>query len=170
MASGKNTIVKEVRIGQVVPDMTNFMSATLSTFKQGDLLILDTTSSCIRAATAESEMTGLLGVATIDVTLGVPPAVYSTDVDASVGVPALNGPIFGMTAKMLVVGSVALAPGQSMYATPASGARYVQPLNAAATGTKIIGTYQGPTISSTVAGSEVEVLIGSRYPGDTLKF
>lgn len=168
--AGKNTVVKEVRIGQLFPDMTNLMGA-LATMKQGELVIFDSTSKVLRAATAESELSTLVGIAAVDVTAGVVASPYTTDVDAAQGTPALPGPLFGMTARFILTTGVNLAKGEVMYGQPASGARYVMPIGSgAASGTKAIGIYQGGTVTSSAAGLEVEVLLGCRYPDDTLKF
>jgi hypothetical protein len=54
-------------------------------------------------------------------------------------------------------------PGDLVYLDPADD---VQTVSSA--GTKAIGVYVGPLLSAAPAGSQVEVHLGHRYPGDTL--
>ena len=159
-----NTVVKEVAIKQILPDIKNFLNAS-SAFVEGDLVIYDASTYLVRAATAESELSALLGIAAVSVVNGKPPSPYSTDVDASLAIPAQNGPIYGCTAKFTLKTGDALNPGAALYAYPAGGNQAVS-----ASGTKQIGVYQGPAISSAAAGTVVEALVGARFPNDTLKF
>jgi hypothetical protein len=164
-----NTVVKEIAIKQVFPDVKNLTDSTVSYF-QGDIMIFDTTTKLVRAATAESECVTLLGIADANIYLGKPfSPYYNTPVDAAQAVPAINGPIYGMTAKLILKSGDSLTAGAAVFAYQNNsdtvyGKQYCQ-----AAGTKAIGVYQGPAITGDGV-AKVEVLIGSRYPNDTLKF
>lgn len=163
--AGKNTEVKIIAPKQIMPDAKPVVSSATN-FAQGDILILDTSTHLLRAPTAEGECSACMGIAAIDVSNGKPLSPYTgTAVDAAAAVPALDGPIYGNTFKMLAKGSDAFNPGDMVYAYIAGGTRYVS-----SSGTKAIGVYQGAAIASAVAGQEIECLIGARFPNDALKF
>ena len=87
-----------------------------------------------------------------------------------VGVMAVNGPIYGNSYFMTIKTSDTLAPGAYVYAYPTGGVGYVS-ATAAATSTQPIGVYIGhTTVTSAAAGTQIECLIGARFPNDTLKF
>lgn len=164
MAVGKNTIVKEIAVNQVFDDITGMIASTAS-FNQGDLLMYSPTTYQVTTMVAEADAQYFIGVATEDIVTGKPRVPYSTDVDSSIAAGAVNGPIYGVVASCILQTGQTINPGQAMYAAPSAGGRYV-----AGAGTKIIGVYEGSAIASSVAGQVVNVRIGARYPGDTLKF
>jgi hypothetical protein len=162
----KNTIVREVGRKSLFESAINVISSAVS-FNQGDLLVFNDTTNLIAIPAAETEGNTFLGVATVSIASGKLIGPYSGISDA-VSTSAINdvpGPAYGVIAKCVAKTGIALAPGDSIYLDPATGTRGVTN-----TGTKAIGIYQGPTVASAVAGSEIEVLIGCRHNGDTLKY
>lgn len=171
MAFGKNTIVKEVAIKQIIPDVKVFTNSSIS-YNQGDHLIFDTANNVVRAATAEGEGATYLGIAALDVVSGQPRSPYSGigDADVNTAIPSESGPLYGMTAKFILKTGDALVRGAGVYIYVTAGGRGVASSAGIGPGTKPIGVYQGATISSAAAGQEIEVLVGARYPNDILKF
>ena len=149
---------------QIFPNIKNLVDATVS-FAQGDLLIYDATNKLVRKPASEGECSTLVGIASFDAASGKPLSAFQTAVDGSVGTPALNGPIYNVVAKMILTTGSTLNAGALVYSNPTVGAQVV-----ATSGTKAIGIYQGASIAGSAAGQTVEILIGARYPGDTLAF
>jgi len=163
--SGKNTEVKIISPKQIIADAKPIVDSSVS-FAQGDILILDTSTHLLRAPTAEAECSAFIGIAALDISSGKPLSPYiGTAVDAALAVPALDGPLYGNTYKMVAKTGDAFYPGDMVYAHIATGARGVS-----VSGTKAIGVYQGKAIASAAAGQEIECLIGARFPNDALKF
>jgi hypothetical protein len=109
------------------------------------------------------------GIASQSLVNGIPVSpIQGTDVDAAEGVPALDGPIYGVTASLVLKTSDAVDPGDVVYIDGASGTRHVTATQAS--GAKPIGIYQGPSISSAAAGQEIEVLLGATYPNGAPNF
>lgn len=164
--SGKNTIKRSVRQGSMAESSKAFLTSTIS-YNQGDLLVMDTSAHTIRKASTESEMNQFMGIARETVVNGVIPRPYTTDVDASAAIADVAGPIYGITALAQLKASDTLNPGDVVYAYTTQGPRVVS-----ASGTKVIGIYQGATVTGAPSASptEVEVLFGHRYPADTLVF
>lgn len=162
--AGKNTITREVRPASIFESAVNVISSAVS-FDQGDLLILS--SNLLAKPAAESDGSTFLGVARVSITSGVVVSPYRNDVSASQAVADIPGPWYGVVAKCQLKASASLSPGGLVYLDPATGTRGV-----AASGTKAIGVYQGPSVTGGPSTNltEVEVLIGHRYPGDTLAF
>lgn len=168
--AGKNTEVKIIAPKQIFPDVRGITS-TASDWSQGDILIFDTVNTIVRAATGEAEGQYVLGIAQQDVTDGIPNGPYGTLVNQSnVGAMAVNGPVYGNTYNMVIKTGETIAPGAYVYAYPTGGASYVA-ATAAATATQPVGVYVGHvTVTSAAAGTQIECLIGARYPNNTLKF
>lgn len=165
MAKGKNTIVRTVNPKQVFAEVAKFVDSTIS-YNQGDLLIWDATNKLIKIAAAEGDGATMLGVALQTIIAGqLQSPIQGTDVDASQSVGSIAGPQSGVVAKCTLKASDSLVAGQLVYLNPAEGARCVQ-----SSGTKAIGVYQGVAVTGgpSATATEVEVLIGSRYPSDTL--
>lgn len=140
----------------------SLVDATVS-YDQGDLLILDTTGHLLALPAAEGDLATFVGVAVETVVDGKLKRPFVTDVDASQAPSALAGPALGVVVKLVLKTGDALFPGDLVYGDPVSGTQNVQ-----AAGTKAIGIYQGDAISSAFAGQKIDVLIGARYPGDSL--
>lgn len=155
--TSKNTILKSVRPGWVFPDIKSLLDSTIS-FNQGDLVYLDTTNHLVKALDSDAHAATLLGVSTEKVVSGKVSRPYSTDVDASQAAGAIQGPTFGVTAKLILKTGDALSPGQKVYFD--TDAQHCT----STAGTNALGVYQGPAIASAAAGQEIEVLINANYP------
>ena len=159
---GKNTVIRQIREGSLIPDVKNFTNSSIS-YNQGDLLIFDTSNNVVRAASAESECASFLGIAALDVVSGFPRSPYVTQVDASQGVSSMQGPIYGDSFGMVLQTGTTMSPGAAIYGSPVAVG--TEPNNiVSATGTYQIGVYLGPTVTTSAAGLVVEVLIGARWP------
>jgi hypothetical protein len=161
--AGKNRIVRTVQKGTLFPSAKALVDST-SDWNQGDLLIFDDTTNKIRVAASEGEGSTFLGIAEQTVVDGILNVPYSTDVDASRAVSEIPGPAHGVVAKLVLKTGAALNPGDLVYLNPSAGNYHVQEA-----GTKAVGVYAGAAISSASAGQEIEVLLGHRHPGDSLK-
>jgi hypothetical protein len=160
-----NKIVRSVAPKTIFAD-AYALTSTTADFEQCDLMVYDATTKKIIKPAAEADCATFLGVAQVAVVDGKIKSPYQgTAVDAAQAIGALPGPVYGVEVKLVLKTGDALNPGDLVYADPASGARHVQ-----AAGTKAIGVYQGAAIASAVAGQEIIVLVGARYPLDTLKF
>lgn len=163
MGAQKNTIVRSVAPKSIFEDATKLIT-TLSC-EQGDFLRYDSATQTIIKPAAEADGASVLGIAVQTLVSGQPTSPYpGTAVDAAQATPRLPGPTYGVVARCVAKTGDAFVPGQLVYLDPATGARGVQ-----TAGTKAIGVYQGAAITA-VAGQEIEVLLGSRYPADTLQF
>lgn len=160
--AGVNKKVRDVALKTVVPDIKPMIDSTTS-FNQGDLLVFNATSKKVVLPSLETEGATFLGVAPVTIVNGHVKDVYGTDVDAATAITAVPGPEYGSVWKLVLKTGDAITAGALVYLDPASGTRHVS-----ITGTKAIGVYQGAALTA-VAGQEIEVLVGSRYPGDTLK-
>ena len=162
--AGKNTITRSVAPRSIFPAADAVTSSTAD-YDQGDILIFDDSTNVIRKPASEAECETMLGIAQVSVVDGKQLSPYTgLPVDAAAAIASLPGPVFGVVAKMISKTADAWAPGDLVYADPATGSRGVTN-----TGTKEIGVYQGKTIASAAAGQEIEVHIGARFPADALK-
>lgn len=164
MGQGVNSTARKIATKMRFVDIANKVSGS-TTFNQGDHLIFDTTTNLVRKATLETEGATYLGIAPVSIVNGKYPASYVTDVDASVGRTALPGPTYGDVHRVMLKAGDAILPGDMVFLDPASGSRFVS-----VTGTKNIGVYQGAALTGAAGGTEIEVLIGSRFPNDVLEF
>jgi hypothetical protein len=162
MSTPKNRITRSVAVNSLFASALKVISAAVS-FNQGDLLVFDDTANLLKVPTAEAEGATFLGIAPVTVVSGKLKYPYTTDVDASSAIADVPGPVFGVVAKMLLKVGDVFAPGDAVYLSPADGAQVVS-----SAGTKSIGVFVGAGVTA-VAGSEGEVRIGCRHPGDTLK-
>lgn len=158
---GKNTIVRSVNPTSVFESAKAVINATVS-INQGDLVVFDNTANLLKLAAAESEGATFLGVMRDDIVLGKLRSPYNTEVDSSQAISDVAGPVCGVVAKCVAKTGDTFAPGDLVYLDPATGSRGVQ-----VAGTKAIGVYQGGSVTA-AAGQEIEVLLGHRFPGDTL--
>lgn len=163
MSQSRNNITREVSRKSLFPDASPLIPTTLS-YNQGDLLYFDSSTKRIKLAAAESEASTLLGVAVQKIVEGIPAQPYNTATSASQAQGALPGPAYGVIVSLYLKNGDALARGSLVYADPVTGAQNVQ-----AAGTKAIGLYQGANITG---GTDtlIEVLLGARYPSDSLVF
>lgn len=163
---GKNTITRSVAPKSIFESARNVISAA-TTFDQGDLLIFDDTTNLLRKPALETEGSTFVGVAKCSLVLGKLASPYNTDVVASQAIADVPGPEYGVIAKCVLKTGETLAPGDGIALHIATGSRGVQNISG---GTKQIGIYQGAAVAGSAAGLEIEVLIGCRHPGDSLKF
>lgn len=145
----------------VFPDASTVIDATTS-WEQGDLLFLD--SGLLKPIAAEVDAATFVGIAESTVVLGKVKSPYSTATDAAAGAVPVVGGVYGVVAKMVAKTGDAFNPGDLVYSVAAN------PQQVSSTGSKAIGIYQGGVVASAAAGSEVECLLGHRFPGDALAF
>lgn len=159
-----NTLRRRIATKTLFVDLhaAGLIDSTCS-FNQGDILGL--IAGLVKPLPTEADAEFLLGIAPVKVVSGKLPPAYLSDVDASVGTPAIPGPEYGSVYALTLTAGEVLAPGAEVFADPATG-----PQNVQAAGTKAIGIYQGKAITAPVGGAIVEVLVGARALDDTLKF
>lgn len=162
MSTPKNRITREIAKNSLFASALKVISSAVS-FNQGDLLVFDDTANLLKVPAAEAEGSTFLGIAPVTVVAGKLKYPYTTDVDASQAISDVPGPVFGVEAKMLLKVGDTFNPGDNVYLSPADGAQVVS-----SAGTKAIGVYVGATVTA-VSGSEGNVRIGCRHPGDALK-
>lgn len=168
MALGRNTKTREVNSSSVFMSAINVISSAVS-FNQGDLLVF--TSNLLALPAAESDGATFLGAAVVSIASGklVNPYTGIPDADTSMAASDISGPVYGSVFKCTLKTGSSLLSGGAVYLDPATTAtdgikNGVQP-----TGTKQIGVYVGPAVSGSAAGLQIEVLLGTRFPGDALK-
>ena len=159
--AGINNKVREVSSKTIFPDAKPVVDSTIS-FNQGELLYMNPLTGLMTKGLVEADAATFLGIAPITVVNGHVPNVYGTDVDASVAITAIPGPVYGSVFKLILKAGDVIIPGQVVYADPPSGH-----MNVSVTGTKVIGVYQGPALTAGPL-ELVDVLIGARYPTDAL--
>ena len=164
MSTAKNRITRSVAPKSMFPSAQAVISSSVS-FNQGDLLVFDDTNNVLKVPSSESEGSTFLGIAQETIVSGLLKRPYSTDVDDSGAISDIPGPVYGVVAKLILKTGDSLNPGDYVYLYPTGGAQYVS-----ATGTKAIGLFVGAAVSSAAAGTQVEVHLGCRHPGDSLKF
>jgi hypothetical protein len=162
--AGVNKIVRDLGKKSVFPDATAEISSAVS-FNQGDLLVFNDTTNLLKVPAAEAEGLTFLGIAEVTIVSGKLASPYVTDVDAAQAISSIPGPVYNVVADLVAKTGDAFNPGDLVYLDPATGTRGVS-----STGTKAIGVYQGKAIGSASAGQEIEVLLGTRFPADALKF
>ena len=159
-----NRILKSVAQKSLYEDATPLTDATIS-YNQGDLAVLD--SGKIRAIKVGDDGSNFLGITRESIVNGKLKSPYVTDVDNSQAISSIPGPVYGVTAKLVLKTGDALNPGYPVYPDPASGTYHV---TSTAGALKAIGLYQGPAIASALAGQGIEVLLGARTIEDVLIF
>lgn len=162
LSAQKNTIVRSVAPRSIFEDATEVVGSL--TCNQGDFLVF--TGGVLAKPALESEGNVMLGIAQQTLVSGKPASPYQgTAVDAAQSGPAQPGPVCGVIARCVPKTGDAFTKGCAVYLYPTVHARGVS-----SSGTKKIGVYQGATIASALSGNEIECLIGSRYPDDSLSF
>ncbi len=157
--AGVNNIVKYNAPKAVFEDAKNGLSSAVS-WNQGDLLYFDDTNNLIKKPTAETDGATFLGVARCTIVSGKVASPYNTDVVASQPIAEVPGPLFGVTANLVIKTGDSIAFGDFVYLDPATGSTGVT-----VTGTKKIGIYQGPAITGAAAGTLIPVLLGTQING-----
>lgn len=158
----KNRITRTVNPGSIFESALNVIGSSTS-WNQGDLLYYDGSTDTLKPVTTETNGTTFCGIATNTIVEGVPKQPYSTATAGSEAIQSVQGPVYGVIANMKLYTGDSFVSGDPVYVGPSdSDAQTVQ-----ASGTKAIGIYQGPDITA-ASDSTGEVLLGHRYPGDTL--
>ncbi len=164
MSTPTNRVLVSVAPRTIFNDATNQTDSTVS-YNQGDLLVFRL--GLVQKAAIEGDASTFLGIAPVTVISGKLQSPYqglaTTSRESPNGIP---GPVCGVIATLILKSGDALAVGAPVYADPSDGPEFVQ---SATSGTKIIGVYQGAAITGDGIKS-VDVLLGSRYPADTLSF
>jgi len=164
--SGLNTLRRKIATKSAFESAKAVIASDVS-FDQGDLLYFNTSTDKISRLSSEGDAATFLGIAPVTISNGKIPSPYSTPVDASRAIADIPGPQYGDIHACLLKPGDTLAAGDNVYASPSDGNRYVS-----VSGTKAIGIYQGGAVTgaSSDTPTTVEILIGCRYPNDTLKF
>lgn len=164
----KNTITRTVSPGSIFESAQQVLNSSFNC-NQGDLLCFDPTNALLIAPSGETAGVNFLGVARETLVNGAPRNPFAgTEAALSTAIPDSPGPQYGVIARCHLKPGDSLIPGSPVYLYPiAWTGRGVQ-----AAGTKQIGVYQGAAVTGAPSGSptEIEVLIGHRYPNDTLAF
>lgn len=163
MAVTSNKVARRVARNTVFADIQALVGASTS-FVQGDLLVMNTTTHTVVKAAVQSDGATFLGAAPVTVVNGKLPAIYTTDVDAAVGTPSIPGPEFGDEIFVTLKASDSLNPGDLVYLAPLVGPQVVQ-----AVGNKAIGIYGGPAITAASGGTQIIIKCGCRFPEDVLR-
>lgn len=163
-----NTIVKSNQLKMLVDRIDHLVDSTTN-FKKGDLLVFDNSTSKVKAISSESESINLIGISQVEVVNGKTKSAYlGTSVDDAQGGVGIVGAAFGVVAKLKLKSGESLNPGDLVYSDPSIDAQTVKA--SGATGAEPIGIYWGNAITSTSNNTEIEVLIGARYPDNKIKF
>lgn len=165
-APNQSRISRMIAPKEIFEDLQGKTAATTS-YATGDLLSWDSTNAIVKLPTVEGDGSTFLGISDVTVVNGHLKQVYvGTDCDAAVPSYEIKGPTYGVYAKVVLKTGDSLAIGAAVYLDPATGSRGVT-----ASGTKTIGNYVGnAAVVSAAAGTEIEVLLGARFPNDVLKF
>lgn len=159
-----NNLIRAVSLKSVFESAKAVIDSTI-TIDQGQHCYFDDTNNLIKPVAAEANCATYLGISREKIVNGKIASPYNTDVVGSQGISDVAGPQYGGVFKCTLKTADSIAPGDLVYADPATGIDGVT-----VTGTKAIGIYQGPSIAAAAAGTKVEVLIGARFPADVLQF
>lgn len=169
MTTANNNITMEVAPVAIIPNMLPFLDSTVN-INQGDLCYLDTTAHLVKPlASTAANMTTLLGVSPVTIVSGKLKSSYQgTAVDAAESAVAVSGPISGVQAQFTLVTGDSINPGDLVYqdAAGTGDAQTVTVTNPS--GGKAVGVYVGKAIATAAAGTLVQIVVGHRFPADTL--
>ena len=169
MASGKgiNALVRRVGTKSRFPDAQAVVSSD-SNWMQGDLLGWDSSAKVIKTLFAMTDTgANFLGIAQQSVTSGVINDPYQGLTDVTPAAGALAGPEYGDVNKLIGKSGDTFTPGCYVY--PDYTSSLTNEVTVTSGSQKAIGIYQGEQVT---AGSStyIEVLVGCRFPNDTLEF
>jgi hypothetical protein len=165
-----NNIRKSIAPKSHFDDMSALLDPTTPvSFNQGDLMCYDTGTFKLRPIAADADTQHSVGVSRSTVVNGLPKSAYPTAVDASQAPTAIAGPLYGVEVLLTGTAGDAVNPGALIYANPAQDAQSVT-VTAPSGASHAIGHYNGPAIAAVVAGQQLNVVLGSRFPDDTLKY
>lgn len=144
--------------------MDGALVASDQDWEQGDFLVYDSVNKLVKPPSDEAACVTFLGVARQTIVDGKEQQPYVTATSAAQAKVGLAGPLFGVVCQFNLKSGDTFTQGALVYADVTSDKKTIQ-----ASGTKAIGVFQDPTI--TAASSDVgNVLVGARYPSDTLRF
>lgn len=162
--TGKNTVTRSVAPKSLFESAINQISSAC-TWNQGDMLYFDTTAKILKPMDSEANGEFMCGIARQTIVSGKEVQPYTTLTNGAQAIADLAGPLYGVVAKLKLKSGDAFVAGQLVYAGPSdTDAQTVQ-----TSGTKAVGLYQGAALTA-ASDSVGEVLIGARYPADTLQF
>lgn len=155
-------IVKEINKSSMFDAAKPYISSAIS-WNQGDLIYFDTADQLLKPLTVEANATGAVGIADFAIISGraVSP-IQGTAVDAAQAIAEVPGPLFNVVARMKLTTGDTFTAGCLVYAAG------TDPQMISSSGTKAIGIFNGPAVTSVPSGTEGEALLGHRYPADTL--
>ena len=163
-----NNIIRGGAQGRsLFPSALPLLSSSVN-YNQGDLLCYDGTNKVLIPA-ATGNFANFLGVAVNTVVNGKPKSPYQTATDASQGPSDMGGPLFSVVVSLTLDTGSSLSPGSPVYLSSV-GAQNVAGTDPGSSDS--IGIYTGTqgTLSSSVAGQKIDVLIGARYGMSGLVF
>lgn len=167
MSTANNNIVRLVAPKSMFESAYGVLSSAV-TYNQGDFLAFDTSAKILKVA-GTADIDNLLGIARQSVASGKAVSPYQgTAVDASTGISDLAGPVYGVTASMVLKTGDAFAMGDKVYLT-------ADPQTVTVTdpgsGTKNCGIFNGPVaVASAAAGQKSDILIGARYTASDTRY
>jgi hypothetical protein len=162
MGAPNNNVKYPVRLSSMFERVDQSMITSSTTWNQGDLLVYDATNHRVARASDETANITLLGIARQSIVNGQEVQPVSTLSQGAIA--ELAGPQFGGVFTLNLKVGDAFYPGAPVYGDPSDGNNFVS-----ITGTKTVGVYQGPAITA-AAGDTGPVLIGHRFPNDSLQF
>lgn len=140
-------------------------SGATSTWLQGDLICLDTSTHVLRRVAATADSATFVGVSDNVVTAGKLAGPYDglTAVDASQKSPGFVGPKYGVVAAMTLKTSDAFNIGDKVYLADTLNCQTVSVTDPG--DHNYVGIFQGPSaVASATAGQTGNILINSVYP------
>ena len=162
-ANFSNKIARRVARNTIIADVQSFIGASTS-WNQGDLLILNTTTNTVARAAVQSDGANFLGMAPVTIVNGKLPEIYTTDVDSALGYGSIPGPEFGDEYFVTLKAGDAVVPGTALYLAPLTGYNVVS-----ITGNKQVGIYIGPAMTAATGGSTIVAKLFACSPDGTLK-
>lgn len=155
----KDRRVRGVSAKSIFESALNLIS-TSSTWVQGELLCLDTSTHLIRRVAATGDAATILGLARQSITSGVPVGPVTGIVDAvNPSVRDIGGPEYGIIGNMKLKVADVFNPGVPVYLADTLDTMTVSVTDPG--DGLYIGVYQGAAVTA-AAGSEGPVLLGER--------
>lgn len=162
----KDRVYREDDLKALFEAGINFVDSTIS-FNQGDLMCYDTGSNLIRKVAATTDGVTFLGIAPVKIVSGVLAGPYTglSDLTSVAQPQAFLGPIYGVTANMILKTGDAFLDGVKVYLANGENCQTVSVTDPG--DGNYIGLYVGDSIASAAAGQEGQIKLGCRYPSAT---
>jgi hypothetical protein len=146
--------------------MTAFLDSNTS-FNQGDLLCIDTSTHIIRTPASAADTQAILGVAPVTISNGKLLSSYQgTAVDAAQSGVATPGPEANVEALMTLKTGDTFNPGDLVYPSVGDDAQTITTSNPCSG--SACGVFQDSAVASAASGQKGRAVIGHRFPGNTL--